>query len=550
MPLKINPVEGTLDLVVNPGGGGVATTSFATDSGTATPDSGGEITFAGGTAIDISGSSNTVTVDFDITEIGTVANTFTADSGSAVPSSNNLNIVGDGVSIDTSATGDTLTINFSASGTPTIPTSFVTDSGTATPASNILNVLGSGVTTSGSGDTLTITLDTPVAETDGGTNQSSYAKGDILYADAANSLEKLPIGTDTYVLSVSTDIPAWVDVTTIAGDVSGPGSSTDNAIVRWDGAGGDTLQDSGVIIDDSDVVTGITQLNVDNLRLDGNTVSSTDTNGDINLTPDGIGIVISSASIRLPNDTYLVGRNNADSANINMFKVDSADQIDTGTTLVTRSLFPISDSFYNLGTTGSRYLNGYFDDVLITNDLAVSEGGTGASSLTDGGILLGSGTGAVTATSQPTDGQLLIGSTGTDPTLATLTEGTGVSITNGSGSITIDVSGGGISWTEVTDTSQAATINNGYVANNAGLVTVTLPTIAAIGDIVEVVGKGAGLFKIGQNAGQTIHFVDTDTTTGTGGSLTATEQYDWIKLICITANTDWVAKGSGNYTVV
>ncbi len=39
------------------------------------------------------------------------------------------------------------------------------------------------------------------------------------------------------------------------GDVSGPGSSTDNAVARWDGTGGDTLQDSGVIIDDSDNLT-------------------------------------------------------------------------------------------------------------------------------------------------------------------------------------------------------------------------------------------------------------------------------------------------------
>jgi hypothetical protein len=75
--------------------------------------------------------------------------------------------------------------------------------------------------------------------------------------------------------------------------------------------------------------------------------------------------------------------------------------------------------------------------------LSVANGGTGATTLTDGGILLGSGTGAITATAQPTDGQLLIGSTGSDPSLATLTAGDGVTITNASGSITIaaDTSG-------------------------------------------------------------------------------------------------------------
>ena len=47
-------------------------------------------------------------------------------------------------------------------------------------------------------------------------------------------------------------------------------------------------------------VTGI--LNVDNLRLDGNTLSSTDTNGNINFAPNGVGetIVNSTTSIKIP----------------------------------------------------------------------------------------------------------------------------------------------------------------------------------------------------------------------------------------------------------
>lgn len=44
-----------------------------------------------------------------------------------------------------------------------------------------------------------------------------------------------------------------------------------------------------------------------------------------------------------------------------------------------------------------------------------------------------------------TDGQLLIGnSTGNTLTISTLTAGTGISITNGSGSITIAASGGSV----------------------------------------------------------------------------------------------------------
>jgi hypothetical protein len=73
----------------------------------------------------------------------------------------------------------------------------------------------------------------------------------------------------------------------------------------------------------------------------------------------------------------------------------------------------------------------------LVNPLIVGKGGSGAITFTDGGILLGSGTGAFTALGQATNGQLPIGYTGADPTLATLTEGEGIDITNAAGSITI-----------------------------------------------------------------------------------------------------------------
>jgi hypothetical protein len=67
---------------------------------------------------------------------------------------------------------------------------------------------------------------------------------------------------------------------------------------------------------------------------------------------------------------------------------------------------------------------------------------------------------------------------------------------------------------------------------------------------MQVVGKGTGLFKIAQNAGQTIHIVASDTTTGVTGSLTAIERYAALELVCITANTDWAIMDSmGNFTV-
>ena len=48
-------------------------------------------------------------------------------------------------------------------------------------------------------------------------------------------------------------------------------------------------------------------------------------------------------------------------------------------------------------------------------DITVSDGGTGASSFTDGGVLLGSGTGAITAMAELSDGEMIVGDGSGDP---------------------------------------------------------------------------------------------------------------------------------------
>ena len=104
--------------------------------------------------------------------------------------------------------------------------------------------------------------------------------------------------------------------------------------------------------------------------------------------------------------------------------------------------------------------------------LTVANGGTGASTLTDHGVLLGSGTGAVTALGVATNGQLVIGSTGADPSLATLTQGTGVTITNTAGGIEIAATGTGGT---VTSVATAGTVNGltltGGIITSAGTIT-------------------------------------------------------------------------------
>ena len=184
-----------------------------------------------------------------------------------------------------------------------------------------------------------------------------------------------------------------------------------------------------------------------------------------------------------------------------------------------------------------------------TAPLDVPSGGTGVNSITDHALIVGSGVAAVTEIGPLTNGQLPIGSTGADPVAATLTAGTNISITNGAGSITINATAAALSWVEVTAATQAMAITTSYGANRGGGITFTLPATAAAGSVMEIVGM-AGLWVLAQNAGQTVHVGAFSTTTGAGGSLTATNAGDCIILRCITADTDFrVQNMVGNITI-
>jgi hypothetical protein len=131
----------------------------------------------------------------------------------------------------------------------------------------------------------------------------------------------------------------------------------------------------------------------------------------------------------------------------------------------------------------------------------------------------------------------------------TIAGGTGIT-TSASGSTVTITAVDSVSWNEVTGTSASMAVDSGYIANNAGLVTLTLPSTASIGDHVRVTGKGSGGWRIAQNAGQTIYFGTSSSTTGVGGRLDSTETRDSVELVCVTANNDWnVLSSVGNITV-
>lgn len=67
-----------------------------------------------------------------------------------------------------------------------------------------------------------------VSATQGGTGQTTYTTGDILYSSSTNSLAKLPIGTTGQVLTVSSGVPAWTTITAFSSGM----------IVMWSGSVG------------------------------------------------------------------------------------------------------------------------------------------------------------------------------------------------------------------------------------------------------------------------------------------------------------------------
>lgn len=86
-----------------------------------------------------------------------------------------------------------------------------------------------------------------------------------------------------------------------------------------------------------------------------------------------------------------------------------------------------------------------------------------------------------------------------------------------------------------------------YVANMGSLLTFNMPATAAVGDMFEIVGYGAGGWLLQASTGQVIHNSSSPTTSG--GSLASQNRYDCIKIRCVVANTIFVkVRVSGTLT--
>ncbi len=198
--------------------------------------------------------------------------------------------------------------------------------------------------------------------------------------------------------------------------------------------------------------------------------------------------------------------------------------------------FPPTNSFTNFPIptiwVDSANMNGY---MLVSKALGVADW-----------ILLGGSPGVLNTLTGDTGGAI-------SPIAANIdiVGGLGVSVDGSAGQLQINVTGAGVAWNEITTTSDTMVGNNGYIASNGALVTLTLPTTCAQGAEIKIVGKGAGGWLIAQNVGQQIFFGSSSTTAGVTGSLASTNRRDCVTLVCITANTEFeVIDSIGNITVV
>ena len=206
------------------------------------------------------------------------------------------------------------------------------------------------------------------------------------------------------------------------GDVSGPGSSTDNAVVRWSGTTGTLVQNSVVTISDTgDIIANSIDLTIPVSVADGGTDISSYTTGDI-LYASGAGtltkLAIGSASDvltvtgGLPSWQPSIGGGTVTSVSGTLNRVTSTG----GATPV----IDISASY--VGQSSITTLGTITTGVWTGTDIALADGGTGASlTASNGGIFYSTAGAGAILSGTATANQVLLSGASTTPAWSTAT---------------------------------------------------------------------------------------------------------------------------------
>lgn len=459
----------------------------------------------------------------------------------------------------------------------TTPTLTVNSAPKLTTARNINGVAFDGTANISVPITGLITAGTNVTITGSGTSLSPYNISSSGGTGTVSSVGMtVPTGltvtgspiTTSGTLAVGLDTGYVIPLqSTLNGYVSGPASATNNAIALFDGTTGKLVKNSSAVIDANNNILvnnyiasattttsagGTTTLTAASARTQVLTGSSSQTYK----LPDATTLQIEMAFVFNNNSSgSLIIQNNGGSALYTVPGGGLVQAAPTGisTTNGTWDFHPWAPGTVTWGS-GS---NGLVMNSALSTTPSISSG-TPSSTVPAFIPQRGSSTTGFSGDSTHLYG-IIGGVAGLTLTSTTLSVNSSniinvadpVNPQDGATKNYVDLHSSGLTWNEITTTSATASGNNGYIANNAGLVTITLPTTASQGSIIEVVGKGAGGWKVAQPTGVQVNFGILSTTSGTSGSLQNNKQYDSLRLVCITANTTWnVAASVGNITIV
>lgn len=216
------------------------------------------------------------------------------------------------------------------------PSALVLTNATGTPSSIGLGN-GSGLPIVG-GTTGTLT------ETRGGTNQSTYTTGDLLYATGANTLGKLGIGAGTQILTVTGGVPSWQNPPAGSGTVTNTGNLTANRIILGNGAA-DVTTVAGLI---SDGVSTITLGEAGTSA--GGVVFNNATSGSITLSPPAGALGTRTLTLPVATDT-LVGKATTDTFTNKSISGSANTLTNIGNSSLTNSATTVNGQTCTLGST-------------------------------------------------------------------------------------------------------------------------------------------------------------------------------------------------------
>jgi hypothetical protein len=201
-----------------------------------------------GTGLSLAGNT------FSITNTGVSATTY--GSASTVPA-----IAVNAQGQITSATDTSIAIAASAITSGTINSARISGAYTGITSVGTLTGLtvSSTIVGSISGNAATATLATTATTAN---NIAGGATGSIPYQASVGATTYLNAGTNGQVLTLSGGVPSWTTLT-ITGDVTGPASSTDNAITRFDGTTGKVVQNSTITLSDAGALQNVNEINFD-----------------------------------------------------------------------------------------------------------------------------------------------------------------------------------------------------------------------------------------------------------------------------------------------